>query len=56
MSDLSGLQSAPILSVLEMGLKMMGVQTFDKYIAVGIILIFAVLVDQLFPERVWTKD
>lgn len=45
-----------ILSVLEMGLKMMGVQTFDKYIAVGIILIFAVLVDQLLPELVHTED
>jgi len=45
-----------ILSVLEMGLKMMGVQTFDKYIAVGIILIFAVLVDQYFPELVETED
>ncbi len=45
-----------ILSVLEMGLKMMGVQTFDKYIATGIILIFAVLIDQFFPELVHTED
>jgi ribose transport system permease protein len=45
-----------ILSVLEMGLKIMGVQTFDKYIAVGVILIFAVLVDQFFPEIVLTED
>jgi ribose/xylose/arabinose/galactoside ABC-type transport system permease subunit len=45
-----------ILSVLEMGLKMMGVQTFDKYIAVGIILIFAVLVDQFFPELIHKED
>jgi ribose/xylose/arabinose/galactoside ABC-type transport system permease subunit len=45
-----------ILSVLEMGLKMMGVQTFDKYIAVGIILIFAVLIDQFFPELVRKED
>jgi len=45
-----------ILSVLEMGLKMMGVQTFDKYIAVGIILIFAVLIDQFFPELVHKED
>jgi len=45
-----------ILSVLEMGLKMMGVQTFDKYIAVGLILIFAVLVDQFFPELVHKED
>jgi ribose/xylose/arabinose/galactoside ABC-type transport system permease subunit len=45
-----------ILSVLEMGLKMMGVQTFDKYIAVGIILIAAVLIDQFFPELVHKED
>ncbi len=41
-----------ILSVLETGLRMMGVPTFDKYIAVGVILIFAVLVDQFFPELI----
>lgn len=45
-----------ILSVLEMGLKIMGVQTFDKYIAVGVILIFAVLIDQFFPELVQKED
>jgi ribose/xylose/arabinose/galactoside ABC-type transport system permease subunit len=45
-----------ILSLLEMGLKMMGVQTFDKYIAVGIILIFAVLIDQFFPEMIHKED
>jgi len=45
-----------ILSVLEMGLKMSGVQTFDKYIAVGVILIFAVLIDQFFPELVHKED
>jgi ribose/xylose/arabinose/galactoside ABC-type transport system permease subunit len=45
-----------ILSILEMGLKMMGVQTFDKYIAVGIILIFAVLIDQFFPELIHKED
>jgi ribose transport system permease protein len=45
-----------ILSVLEMGLKMMGVQTFDKYIAVGVILIFAVLIDQFFPELIHKED
>jgi len=45
-----------ILSVLEMGLKMMGVQTFDKYIAVGVILIFAVLIDQFFPELIYKED
>ena len=45
-----------ILSVLEMGLKMMGVQTFDKFIAVGVILIFAVLIDQFFPELIHKED
>ncbi len=45
-----------ILSVLEMGLKIMGVQTFDKYIAVGVILIFAVLIDQFFPELIHKED
>ena len=45
-----------ILSVLEMGLKIMGVQTFDKYIAVGVILIFAVLIDQFFPELIQKED
>jgi ribose transport system permease protein len=45
-----------ILSVLEMGLKMMGVQTFDKFIAVGLILIFAVLIDQFFPELIHKED
>ena len=45
-----------ILSVLETGLKILGVQTFDKFIAVGIILIFAVLIDQFFPELVHKED
>ncbi len=45
-----------ILSILEMGLKMSGVQTFDKYIAVGVILIFAVLIDQFFPELIHKED
>ena len=45
-----------ILSVLEMGLKILGVQTFDKYIAVGVILIFAVLIDQFFPELIQKED
>jgi ribose transport system permease protein len=45
-----------ILSVLEMGLRMMGVPTFDKFIAVGLILIFAVLIDQFFPELIHKED
>ena len=45
-----------ILSVLETGLRVMGVPTFDKYIAVGVILIFAVLIDQFFPELTHKGD
>ncbi len=45
-----------ILSVLETGLRMAGVQTFDKFIAVGLILIFAVLIDQFFPELIHKDD
>ncbi len=41
-----------LLAILETGLRMLGVSTFDKYIAVGVILIFAVLIDQFFPEIV----
>jgi ribose/xylose/arabinose/galactoside ABC-type transport system permease subunit len=41
-----------ILAVLETGLRMMGVPNFDKYILVGVILIFAVLIDQLAPELI----
>jgi ribose transport system permease protein len=45
-----------ILSVLETGLRMMGVPTFDKYIAVGVILILAVLIDQFFPELIHREE
>ena len=45
-----------ILSVLETGLRMMGVPTFDKFIAVGVILIFAVLIDQFFPELIHKEE
>ena len=31
---------------------MAGVQTFDKFIAVGLILVVAVLIDQFFPELI----
>ncbi len=47
---------ALILAVLETGLRMMGVSTFDKYIAVGIILILAVLIDQFFPEMIHKEE
>ncbi len=45
-----------ILAVLETGLRMAGVPTFDKFIAVGVILIFAVLVDQFSPELIHKED
>ncbi|MFW6138114.1 MAG: ABC transporter permease [Spirochaetota bacterium] len=47
---------ALIIAVLETGLRIMGIPTFDKYIAVGIVLIFAVLVDQFFPELIHKED
>ncbi len=47
---------ALILAVLETGLRMMGVSTFDKYIAVGVILILAVLIDQYFPEIIHKEE
>jgi ribose transport system permease protein len=39
-----------ILSVLETGLRIAGIQTFDKFIAVGLVLVIAVLIDQYTPE------
>jgi ribose transport system permease protein len=45
-----------ILAVLETGLRILGVPTFDKYIAVGVILVFAVLIDQFFPELIHRED
>jgi ribose/xylose/arabinose/galactoside ABC-type transport system permease subunit len=39
-----------MLKVLENGLNLSGVQPFYRYIAVGIILIVAVVIDQLFPD------
>lgn len=42
-----------LLGVLETGFVMVGIQVFYRYIAVGCILIFAVLVDQFFPELVY---
>lgn len=43
-----------IIAILETGMRLMGVPTFDKYIMVGIILISAVLIDQLFPDKTYT--
>jgi len=39
-----------VLAVLKNGLAISGVQPFVRYIAVGVLLIFAVIVDQLFPD------
>ena len=41
---------ALIIACLETGLVNLVVPTYNLYIAVGCILIFAVLVDQFFPE------
>ena len=41
-----------LLSTLESGFVMAGIQVFYRYIAVGVILIFAVLIDQFFPEMI----
>jgi ribose/xylose/arabinose/galactoside ABC-type transport system permease subunit len=40
-----------ILNVLENGLNIAGMQPFYRYIATGLILIAAVIIDQLTPER-----
>jgi ribose transport system permease protein len=45
-----------IILVLENGLRIMGFPTFDKLILVGVILIFAVLIDQFFPELIRKED
>ncbi len=39
-----------LLGVLENGLSISGVQSFYRFIAVGLILIVAVVIDQLFPD------
>ncbi len=41
---------ALIIACLEIGLVNLAIPTFNLYIAVGCILVFAVLVDQFFPE------
>ena len=45
-----------IIGVLETGMVNLGIPTFNKYIYVGVILIFAVLIDQFFPELVRKGD
>lgn len=39
-----------VIAALETGLRMLGTPTFDKYILVGCILIFAVVVERFFPD------
>lgn len=39
-----------IIATLETGLRMQGTPTFDKYILVGVILIFAVVIERFFPD------
>ena len=46
---------ALIIAVLETGLRIMGIPTFDKYIIVGVILVSAVLIDQFFPELTYKE-
>lgn len=45
-----------ILSVLETGLRIAGIQTFDKFIAVGLVLVLAVLIEQYTPETARKED
>jgi ribose transport system permease protein len=42
---------ALIIAVLDMGLRMAGIPTFDKYILVGVILILAVIMERYVKER-----
>lgn len=42
-----------LLGTLETGFVIVGIEVFYRYIAVGCILIFAVLIDQFFPELVY---
>jgi len=46
---------AVIIAVLETGLRILGIPTFDKYIMVGVILILAVLIDRIFPETTYKE-
>ncbi len=39
-----------VIAILETGLRIMNLQTFTTYIVVGVILIMAVVIDQLFPD------
>jgi len=39
-----------LLAVLENGLLISGLEPFFRFIAVGLLLIFAIVIDQLFPD------
>lgn len=39
-----------VIAVLELGLRMSGTPTFDKYVLVGVILVGAVVVERFLPE------
>jgi ribose/xylose/arabinose/galactoside ABC-type transport system permease subunit len=41
---------ALVIAILETGLRIIGLQTFTTYILVGVILILAVIIDQVFPN------
>jgi ribose/xylose/arabinose/galactoside ABC-type transport system permease subunit len=41
---------ALVIAILETGLRIIGLQTFTTYILVGVILIMAVIIDQVFPK------
>jgi ribose transport system permease protein len=47
---------ALIIATLETGMVNLGIPTFNRYIAVGGILVFAVLIDQFFPELVRGRE
>ncbi len=40
-----------VIAVLELGLRMRGTPTFDKYVLVGVILVAAVIVERWLPEN-----
>lgn len=44
-----------LIGTLNNGLMMMGLPIFYRYIAIGVILIIAVLIDQFFPELVYRE-
>jgi ribose transport system permease protein len=47
---MSSLVGVFIISVMANGLTLSGVETFYRFIATGVILIVAIVVDQLFPD------